>query len=64
MEEKEQLTPQTENTAAEVAQSTSETAAPAEKAAPAVEANQVAEVSAEKATPAAEAPKTDRKSVV
>ncbi|RKV77455.1 MAG: 30S ribosomal protein S16, partial [Alloprevotella sp.] len=57
MEEKEQLTPQTENTAAEVAQSTSETAAPA------VEATQVAEVSAEKAapaekaTPAAEAPK-------
>jgi NADH-quinone oxidoreductase subunit C/D len=66
MEEKEQLTPQTENTAAEVAQSTSETAAPvveatqvaevsAEKAAPAVEATQVAEVSAEKAAPAAEA---------
>ena len=70
MEEKEQLTPQTENTAAEVAQSTSETAAPAaeatqvaevsaEKAAPAVEATQVAEVSAEKATPAAEAPKAE-----
>ena len=53
MEEKEQLTPQTENTAAEVAQSTSETAAPAE------EATQVAEVSAEKAAPAAEAPKTE-----
>ena len=52
MEEKEQLTPQTENTAAEVAQSTSETAAPA------AEATQVAEVSAEKATSAAEAPKT------
>lgn len=32
MEEKEQLTPQTENTAAEVAQSTSETAAPAAEA--------------------------------
>lgn len=70
MEEKEQLTPQTENTAAEVAQCTSETAAPAaeatqvaevsaEKAAPAVEATQVAEVSAEKATPAAEAPKAE-----
>ena len=67
MEEKEQLTPQTENTAAEVAQSTSETAAPAAEApkaeapkpaAPAEEATQVAEVSAEKATPAAEAPKT------
>lgn len=66
MEEKEQLTPQTENTAAEVAQSTSETAAPAaeatqvaevsaEKAAPAVEATQVAEVSAKKATPAEKA---------
>ena len=53
MEEKEQLTPQTENTAAEVAQSTSETAAPA------AEATQVAEVSAEKAAPAAEAPKTE-----
>ena len=59
MEEKEQLTPQTENTAAEVAQSTSETAAPA------AEATQVAEVSAEKAapaekaTPAAEAPKAE-----
>ena len=66
MEEKEQLTPQTENTAAEVAQCTSETAAPAaeatqvaevsaEKAAPAVEATQVAEVSAKKATPAEKA---------
>ena len=53
MEEKEQLTPQTENTAAEVAQCTSETAAPA------AEATQVAEVSAEKATPAAEAPKAE-----
>ena len=61
MEEKEQLTPQTENTAAEVAQCTSETAAPAAEAtqvaAPAEEAPK-AEVSAEKATPAAEAPKT------
>ena len=66
MEEKEQLTPQTENTAAEVAQCTSETAAPAaeapkaeapkaeapKSAAPAEEATQVAEVSAEKAAPA------------
>ena len=73
MEEKEQLTPQTENTAAEVAQSTSETATPAveatqvaeapkaeapKPAAPAEEVTQVAEVSSEKATPASEAPKT------
>lgn len=73
MEEKEQLTPQTENTAAEVAQCTSETAAPAAEAtqvaeapkaeapkpaAPAEEVTQVAEVSSEKATPASEAPKT------
>ena len=69
MEEKEQLTPQTENTAAEVAQCTSETAAPAaeapkaeapkaeapKSAAPAEEATQVAEVSAEKAAPAEKA---------
>ena len=64
MEEKEQLTPQTENTAAEVAQCTSETAAPAAEAptveapkpaAPAEEVTQVAEVSAEKAAPAVEA---------
>ena len=53
MEEKEQLTPQTENTAAEVAQSTSETAAPA------TEATHVVEVSAEKAAPAAEVPKAE-----
>lgn len=69
MEEKEQLTPQTENTAAEVAQSTSETAAPAVEApkaeettklaASAEEATQVVEVSVEKATPAAEAPKAE-----
>ena len=57
MEEKEQLTPQTENTAAEVAQSTSETAAPAVEA-PKAEAHK-AEVSAEKAAPAAEAPKPE-----
>ena len=57
MEEKEQLTPQTENTAAEVAQSTSETAAPAVEA-PKAEAPK-AEVSAEKAAPAAEAPKAE-----
>lgn len=57
MEEKEQLTPQTENTAAEVAQSTSETAAPAVEA-PKAEAPK-AEVSAEKAAPAAEAPKPE-----
>ena len=69
MEEKEQLTPQTENTAAEVAQCTSETAAPAaeapkaeapkaeapKSAAPAEEATQVAEVSAEQAAPAEKA---------
>ena len=58
MEETEQLTPQTENTAAEVAQCTSETAAPAAEAtqvaAPAEEAPK-AEISAEKAAPAAEA---------
>ena len=69
MEEKEQLTPQTENTAAEVAQSTSETAAPAVEApkaeettklaASAEEATQVAEVTVEKATPAVEAPKAE-----
>ena len=58
MEEKEQLTPQTENTAAEVAQSTSETAAPAEEATQVAEAPK-AEVATEKAAPAAEAPKAE-----
>ena len=58
MEEKEQLTPQTENTAAEVAQSTSETAAPAEEATQVAEAPEPA-ASAEKAAPAAEAPKAE-----
>ncbi len=52
MEEKEQLTPQTENTAAEVAQSTSDAATPAE------EATQVAQAPKAEA-PKAEAPKAE-----
>lgn len=73
MEEKEQLTPQTENTAAEVAQSTSDAATPAEEAtqvaqapkaqAPKAEAPKAeapkAEVATEKPAPAAEAPKAE-----
>ena len=69
MEEKEQLTPQTENTAAEVAQSISDAATPAEEAPQVVEAPKAeapkAEVATEKSAPAeevtqvAEAPKAE-----
>ena len=58
MEEKEQLTPQTENTAAEVAQSTSDAATPAEEATQVAEAPK-AEAPTEKSAHAVEAPKAE-----